>query len=154
MVDSNKDKIDKLPDKFDVDLTPFKNFMQQMDSFFQQSFNQMNSFLNLRPFKTHVYETTSDIIVEAELPHYKREQIHIEVIGKRLRIAVEEQAITEEKDDINHYYRKSQSQQYLERFVTLPFEIPEHETKATFNKGLLKITIPKNNSNTTYLNID
>lgn len=144
----------KLPDKFDVDLRPFKNFMDQMDTFFQHSFKQMNSFFNLRPLKVHVYETSTDVIVETELPRYKREQIDVEIIGRQLRITVKETITTEKKDDLNKYYNKDYSQQYLERYVTLPFDIPEHETKAFFKDGVLKIIVPKSNLDRKYINID
>ena len=150
-MDSNKDK---LHEKFDVDLTPFKNFMEQMDSFFNESFKQMNSFFNLRPFQTRMYEIGSDVIVEADLPGYKREQINIEAIDKQLRISVHERETIEEKDDINDYYSKSLSHQQMERYVTLPFVIPEHQAKASYNDGVLKITIPKGTSKKTYIEID
>ncbi|MUK90419.1 Hsp20 family protein [Ornithinibacillus sp. L9] len=147
---SNKDK---LPSKFDIDMTPLHDFMRQMDSFFNHSFKHINSQFNLRPFWVDVRETDSKFIVEAELPGYKRDQIELEIIGNQLRIGVEDHAVIEEKNNEDTYFNKQQSYQKRERFVTLPFEIPKRETKASFRDGLLKVTIPKRHSERKYLDI-
>ncbi|SET67537.1 heat shock protein Hsp20 [Oceanobacillus limi] len=145
---------DKLPNRFDVDMTPLHDFMRQMDNFFNHSFKHMNSHFNLRPFWINVRETEKKVIVEAELPGYKRDQIELEIIGNQLRIGVEDNAIIEEKNNENAYLNKQQSFQKRERFVTLPFEIPKRETKATFREGMLKITIPKKQSERKYIDIN
>ncbi|MFD2046500.1 Hsp20/alpha crystallin family protein [Ornithinibacillus salinisoli] len=148
---SNKDK---LPNRFDIDMTPLHDFMRQMDSFFNNSFRHINSQFHLRPFWVDVRETDSKFIVEAELPGYKRDQIELEIIGNQLRIGIEDNAIMEEKNEEDTYYNKKQSFQKRERVVTLPFEIPKRETKASFNDGLLQVTIPKKHSQRKYLDID
>ena|SRR5690625_3916735 len=147
MNDKNKNPLGK----FDLDLTPIRDFMNHMDSFFDLSFNQMNSFMNLRPFRTNVYATDSQTSVEADLSGYKKDQIQIEILGNKLRIAVEDRTFHKDnapKNKIN----ESKSFQRMERFVTFPFPIPEEETKATFNNGVLKVLIP-NLSKRKYIDI-
>jgi len=151
MDDHSKNSKDNRPSgKFDIDFTPLRDFMHQMDRFFNQSFKQINSHLNLNPIWVETYETDKHVIVEAELPGYRREDIQLEIIGSRLRIAVEGNQIIEEKNnnDKRKYY------QQRERIVSLPFVIPEKETKASFHNGILKITVPKKNSKRKYLDID
>jgi len=143
--DSNK----KSTNKFEVDLSPFKDFMQHMDRFFNQSFKQINSHLNWNPLKVDMYETDNDVIIKTELPGYRPEDIQLEIISNRLRITVEDDQTIE--NDVNH--SKQRHHQKRERIVTLPFIIPENETKASFNHGLLKITVPKKNSKRKYLDI-
>jgi len=140
------------PDNFNIDFTPLQDLMQRMDSLFNRSFKQMNSHLSLNNFWVNTYETDSDVIVEAELPGYRKEQIKLEIIGNRIRIFVEDN-ILEEKDHSSFQSRK-QFFQRKERYVTLPFEIPEKETNAAFHNELLKITIPKKNSKRKYIEID
>lgn len=140
------------PDRFGV--SPLRNMARDMDTFFNQSFKQINSMFNLRSFRVYVDETEDYIIVTAELPGYKKDQIMIEVLGNRLRIAVENLDAIETKDDLRKTYTNQHSYEILERQVTLPFEIPEEETKATFQNGLLKLTIPKQNSKRRYIDID
>ena len=75
--DSNK----KSTNKFEVDLSPFKDFMQHMDRFFNQSFKQINSHLNWNPLKVDMYETDNDVIIKTELPGYRPEDIQLEIIS-------------------------------------------------------------------------
>lgn len=140
--------------RFNLDMSPIRNFAREMDSFFNHSFKQMNSMFNLRPFQLQVQETDAHMIVTAELPGYQRDQIIIETFGNRLRIAVENKNIVEERDDKHKSYNNHQSYQKMERLVTLPFEIPEQETKASFKDGLLKLMIPKQNSKRKFIDID
>lgn len=140
--------------KFDIDMSPIRDLAREMDSFFNRSFKQMNSIFNIRPFWVNVEEREADFIVTAELPGHKRDQILIETFGNRLRIAVQDRNIVEERDDKQKYYKSHQSYRKMERTITLPFEIPEKETEASFKDGLLKLTIPKQNSKRKYIEID
>jgi len=150
----DSEKKDTQQEKFDVDLSPIRDFAREMDSFFNHSFNQVNSIFNLRSFRVNVEETDSDVIIRAELPGYKRDQIQIEVLGNVLRIAVEERSTFEERDDLQKRYARRKSHQQKVRSITLPFEIPESETKASFEDGLLRVVIPKDNSKRKYIDIE
>lgn len=145
---------DNFLDRFDVDLSPLRNMMKQMDSFFNESFKQMNSSFDLRPFWLDVKETNSAIIVRAEMPGFNRDQIQLEILGNRLRITAEDTTIVNMNDDPKKLQTNKQSVKRMERYVTLPFEIPEKETKATYTDGLLTVEIPKNNSKRKYIPID
>ncbi len=135
-------------------MTPFRDLMKRMDSVFNDSSKKLNSYFNLKPFWVDVYETESEVIVEAELPGYKRDQIQLEIIGNQLRITVTDSMIHEEKNDKTNYQNKEQSFQKMERIVTLPFTISEKDTTASFNDGILKISIPKRNSSRKFIGID
>ncbi|PAV31044.1 hypothetical protein CIL05_03170 [Virgibacillus profundi] len=129
-------------------MRPLHDFVKKMDSFFNESFKQMNSQFHLKSIWVDVEETDSDIIVKAELPGYKRDQIHIEIIGNRLRISVKGM------DNEKYSNSKRQSFEQKEKVVTVPFIIPEEETSASFQDGILKIFIPKKNSNRKYIDIE
>ncbi|WP_200416798.1 Hsp20/alpha crystallin family protein, partial [Virgibacillus salexigens] len=92
------------------------------------------------------YETQSNLIVEAELPGYKRDQIQLEIIGNQLRIAVEGFSSNEQE--------KNYRGQRAERTITIPSTISEKETKADLNNGILRITIPKKNSSRRFIDIN
>ena len=138
----------------DIDLTPIRKLGRRMDSFFNQSFKHMNSIFDLRPFWVEVNESDSNFIVTAELPGYKREQIRVEVLGHYLRISVEDIDKNEEVDKRKQLYSHRHVNQFKERMVNLPFEIPEKEMKASFNNGLLKLIIPKENSQRKFIDIE
>src|SRR5699024_11400845 len=96
----------------------------------------------------------SNFIVTAELPGYKREHIRVEVLGHYLRISVEDIDEMEKVDERKQFYSHRHFNQIKERTVNLPFEIPEKEMKASFNIGLLKLIIPKVNSQRKFIDIE
>lgn len=151
MSNHSKDPNSNKPqEKFDIDFTPLREFMHQMDRFFNQSFKQINSHLHLRSIWVDMEETETDVIIKAELPGYTRDDIQIEIISNRLRIAVDEHTIIEDtKNNTRREYREQR-----ERIVSLPFIIPEDETRASFHNGLLTITVSKKNSKRKYLDIN
>ncbi|MBM7553529.1 Hsp20/alpha crystallin family protein [Thalassobacillus pellis] len=145
---SEKNKFPKLFDD------TFYDFVRSVDSYFDKSFKQLHHILHRQMFHVEVYETDSHVVVEAELPGYKREQIQIELLGNRMRIAVKQNTMTEVVDDKNNNYHNEQSQEHIERTVTLPHAINEKDVKATFQDGLLKVITPKSNRPTRYIDID
>ncbi|WP_241558857.1 Hsp20/alpha crystallin family protein [Oceanobacillus halophilus] len=142
------------PNGFDLDMKPLHDFMRKIDTVFNESFKHLHSQFNLTNFRVDVTETDSEIIVKAELPGYQRNQINLEIIGNQLRISVEESKQVEGKDEQKNYYSKQESFHQMERVITVPFEIPEKETKASFQNGLLKVVIPKMNSQRKFIDID
>lgn len=124
-----------------LEKSPFFNIMQQMDSVFNNVFKQFNHHL----FALDMYETETNLIVEAKLPGYKQEQIKLDINGQHMRIAVHGSSHVEKSDDDTYHHRK-ETFQYQERWVMLPYVVSEKskkETKVTFNDGVLSIAIPK-----------
>lgn len=142
-MDSNKDNLSKWFNK-----SAFNDIMGNMDSFLNNSAKNFNSIFNQKTFKVNMHETKSDVVVEAILPGYKRNQIQLGIIGNQFRITVEDTTIQEEKSD------KEQSSQKIERLISLPFTISKNETRATYNDGILRISTPNKKSNATIIDID
>lgn len=140
-------KKDNLPKRFDP--SPFHNLMEQMDSLFNESFRNFNALFDRGTVQIDMHETDTDVIIEARLPGYSREQIQLETVGNSLRIAAEDNAMLEEKNDKDNYHNRRRSFHRMERWVTLPFAISEKETKASYNNGILTITTPKRNTGKT-----
>lgn len=133
---------------------PFGELMERMDAFFNESIRNFDSLWSQKRFKVVVDETETEMIVEAALPGYRKDQIELEIVGRHLRIAAHDTLSFEEKNDENNYYKKEQSYRKAERIVTLPFPISKRDTKASFQNGLLKVTIPKNNDSRTFIDIE
>lgn len=150
----NSKKDDRLPDWINTYLLPIRDLAQHMDSFFNRPLNPMKPSFAIRPFRINVHETNSDVIITAELPGYSRDQINIEVLGHRLRIYVDHINIIKDKNKQQTDDSNLQTSRIMERFITLPFEIPESETKASFINGILTLTVPKKDFKRKYINID
>lgn len=132
----------------------FNEFIDHMDSFLNESASNFNALFKDKIFKVNKYETKSEVVVEAILPGYKRNQIELGIIGNQFRITVEGTTIQEEKNDKPIYDSKEKSSHKLERLISLPFTISKNNTKATFTDGILKISTPKMEPSAKIVDID
>ena len=145
---SRKNKLPRLLDG------SFYDLVQSIDSFFDKSLKRLDIFFYHRMFNVDWYETDSDIIIEAEIPGYKREQIQVEILGNRLRISIEGSEMTEINDFENVHAPKRHTNQKVQRLITLPFLISEKDTRAIYKDGLLRISTPKRHSTKRFINIE
>ncbi|SET54812.1 HSP20 family protein [Salinibacillus kushneri] len=134
--------------------SPFQNIMQQMDHFFQESMKNFDSLFQLNSFHVDMFEDDTNVVIEADLQGYKREQIQIKPYGNHLKIAVENSSVLEEQNENTSYIHQQQTFQRMERLIALPFQISEIDTRASFKEGLLTITIPKDKTNSGFIDID
>jgi len=125
-----------------------------MDSFFDESFKHFNSFFDQIAFDVDMYETKTDVVIEAELPGYKRDQIQLEIIDNQVRIAVEDTKLVEEKNEQRMYRNIERSFHRIERLVSLPFTISEKNTRASYKDGILRITTPRRETSRRFIDID
>lgn len=130
-------KKDNLPTPFNEQ--PIANVLKSIDSFFQGAFS---NFHFGGGFPVHQYETNTHYIIEAELPGIKKEQISLDIYSNQIKISVKNLEVIEEKDDFHNSIIRSRSFQKAERLVMVPFNISEHEVKASYRDGLLKIKFP------------
>ena len=88
-----------------------------------------------------VVETDDAIVITAELPGVKDEDIDITVHDRTLRIAGERTLEEEVRED--RFYRLERSYGGFEREYPLPPGVREEDISAGVAYGVLKITIPK-----------
>lgn len=88
-----------------------------------------------------VYETDDSVIVTAELPGIKPEDVDIRVTGNTLSIQGESKQ-EEEQERGNVYYRERRYGRF-QRTVSLPSNVDMNKIDATFENGVLKVTAAK-----------
>jgi HSP20 family protein len=86
-------------------------------------------------------ETKDDIIVKAEVPGVDSKDIDISLSGNVLSIKGEKRQKKEDKDEDSH--RVERSYGGFSRTLRLPCEVEENKITATYEKGVLKIKLPK-----------
>jgi HSP20 family protein len=91
--------------------------------------------------RVDVFEKNGDIVVKAELPGAKKEDIEVTLDQGDLMIRGQKKAETEVKEE--HYYRMEQSYGSFYRRLALPFETTAEQIEATYAEGILEIRIPK-----------
>ncbi|WP_449536700.1 Hsp20/alpha crystallin family protein [Ferdinandcohnia sp. Marseille-Q9671] len=115
---------------------PVKRLLDTIDEFFDKPF----------PFTTipiDMYETKTELVISADLPGVKKEQIDIEYSDRSITITVNHEEELEETNEKKHYYVKKHSYNKASRTVALPYPVQSKQLKATYQNGVLNIRIPK-----------
>jgi len=88
-----------------------------------------------------VAEEEDAIIVRAEVPGCKADDINISVHGNMLTISGEKK-LSEEKKEKGYYHVES-SYGSFKRELTLPTDVDQSKIDATCKNGVLSVTLPK-----------
>jgi HSP20 family protein len=88
-----------------------------------------------------VYEQDGAIVVKAELPGLKKEDVQVEVDGDGLIIRGENRAERETKDEA--YYRSERTFGSFFRRLPLPFDVQPDQIQASMTDGVLEVRIPR-----------
>lgn len=88
-----------------------------------------------------VYQTKDDVVVEAPLPGLDPDKVSISIENDVLTL----EGNFEHKSEVDdkNYYRKEVRAGAFHRSVALPTAVSGEKAKATYEKGVLKIVIPK-----------
>ena len=87
-----------------------------------------------------VYQTDSDVVVEAQLPGYSPEQVKVSIENDVLTISGQSEAKTEVDEE--RYYRREIRRGQFHRSVALPAAVDGQKATAKFDNGLLKVMVP------------
>jgi HSP20 family protein len=137
-------------------LTPFHEMerrFQEMEKRFEDYFRRPFSFMpswmprlrmpeieELSP-SVDVLTEGDDILVKAELPGMKKEDIDVSMTKDTITISGEKKK--EEKIEKKDYHSIERSYGYFKRSFSLPSEVQTEKASAKFKDGLLEIRIPK-----------
>jgi HSP20 family protein len=135
-------------DPFDM----FESFQDEMARLWSQTWpfgswplarraGQMTEGATLWAPRVDVFEKDGDLVVKAELPGAKKEDIDVTLEQGELVIRGKKQAEAEVKEE--KYYRMERSYGSFYRRLALPFEATAEQVKATYAEGILEIHIPK-----------
>ena len=123
------------------ELSPFRKEMDRLwnrflgETPFARTFNEMWS-----P-SVDISETKDDFVVKAELPGLEAKDVNVSISGNVLTIKGEKKAEEEEKDE--HYHRVERYSGSFQRVFQLPSGVKADKVEASFDKGVLKVTLPK-----------
>ncbi len=83
----------------------------------------------------------NDVVVTADMPGVDKNDIKINVRGDTLEISAQRKTEQEQKEQGYLRHERSVSKYY--RSIRLPAPVDKDKAKASFNNGVLEITLPK-----------
>ena len=97
-----------------------------------------------RPF-IDSFETEDEVVVTAELPGVKKENVTLKVDENGLSLKVEEKSgkETERKEHGINYREYSTRFTGHSEYVSFPAKVDASKAKATFKNGVLEVRVPK-----------
>ncbi len=126
------------------DVSPFVTLHREMNRMFDDVFNRFESVPSLLgriPAWPNVEVTVSDneARISAELPGLDEKDVEVLVSDDVLTIRGDKKAETEDRERgfSERYYG------HFERRIPLPFEVEENKAEASFENGVLTVTLPK-----------
>jgi HSP20 family protein len=88
-----------------------------------------------------VYETPDAIVIEAALPGVRPEEVEVSVLGDTLTLTAGSES--EMDSEANGYRWREVQRGKVTRSVTLPQGVKADQAHATFENGLLRLSVPK-----------
>jgi HSP20 family protein len=88
-----------------------------------------------------IEENGSNLVVKAELPGMKKEDIKVAVRDNILTVSGERSHENETKNKTFHRIERSYGK--FSRVITLPADVDSNKVKASYKDGILSITLPK-----------
>lgn len=93
--------------------------------------------------KLDVSETDEAYLVKAQIPGAKKEDVKVKIDGNFVSISAEVREEKDAKDDKAKSLTRELYYGSLSRGFSLAHEIDEKESKASFEQGVLSLTLPK-----------
>ena len=113
---------------------PFRELEQMEKNFWGDQ--QVN------PFRTDISETADGYKLEADLPGFHKEDIHLDIDDDILSIRAEHKDSKDEKDDKGDYIRRERYYGSYSRSFNVS-EIDVEGIKAAYENGVLTLAMPK-----------
>ncbi|HCA72257.1 MAG TPA: hypothetical protein DHW78_07910 [Ruminococcaceae bacterium] len=130
------------------DLIPFEHHNAGLFDFF----NHMNDdFFNsvendFSPCRTDIRDEGDKYVVDAELPGFKKDEIHVSIENDCMTLAAQHKDDREEKDQKSNYIRRERRMSSLSRSFDIS-GINADGITAKFENGVLSMTLPKKAEN-------
>lgn len=130
-------------------LSPFEEMDRMFESFFPRRWMQpfrwdmphLPELAELKVPKIDVIDRDTEILVRAELPGISKDDIDVSMTDNT--VTIKGSSRHEKKEEKGNYYRCEISRGSFSRTVALPGDVDAEKAKATFNDGILELTLPK-----------
>ena len=127
------------------------DMMAEMEGRLAQTFGGYNNAFSQRILpaisgecRVDVIDHEGEAIVVADFPGAKNEDIKVRLLDSRtLELSCHKEKNVEEEDKETGYYMRERSYGSMKRLVSLPADVSEAGSDATFKNGVLEINLKK-----------
>lgn len=121
----------------------FRRYTQEMDRMFGRVFDNPNvrAFAGMRWPAIEVFDRDDQMVVRAELPGVKREDVHVRVVGEMLVIEGERRQDAQPSERAG-LQRSEWSYGQFSREIPMPADADSTRLKARMQNGVLEVTLP------------
>jgi len=122
---------------------PLANFPATFRTFEDAIARMLNEPRGTRPWSPSVdiYETENELVLKADLPDVKLEDIEVRVENQTLTLKGERKF--EEDKSVQGYHRIERSYGTFTRSFTVPSTVDSEKVEAAFKNGVLTVKLPK-----------
>ncbi|WP_254526091.1 Hsp20/alpha crystallin family protein [Natrinema caseinilyticum] len=129
---------------------PFDGFERQLNRL-QQQFENITRMWDRERFGLPESEMTEmgvdlvdhgdEFVLTADVPGFDSDEIDVRLSDHTLNITAEHEESTEEQEEL--YLKSERSHRSITRSVRIPEPVDEENVSATYNNGVLTLTLPK-----------
>ena len=119
---------------------PFENMRRDFDTMLSRMFNP-ESQTSLAPYPVDVWEDGMKLVIEAELPGFKKEEVEITSENQTLTISANRTA-QDQKEQEGYLLNERRYTRFLRSF-TLPPTVDDRQVDAKLENGILTVTLNK-----------
>jgi HSP20 family protein len=123
---------------------PFEDLFgvqKQMNKYFSPEFSAAQKDIAAWRPRVDVRESEKEFVIHAELPGLAKDQVNVELDKGVLTISGERKF--EKKDEKEQFHRIERSYGKFQRSFAVPEGLDPNNIQATFNDGVLEVTMPK-----------
>jgi HSP20 family protein len=120
---------------------PFAAIDRVFDDVFRDAAPTFNAGFNANAMRVNIAEDEKNIVIEAELPGLKKDDVKISVEDNVLTIRGERKQENEEKK--KNYHRVERFYGSFSRSFTLGENVDKENIDAKYENGVLHLTLPK-----------
>ena len=91
--------------------------------------------------KVDVVDRDAEVVMRAEMPGVAKDDLDVTVTDDS--VTLKAHTSHEEKEEKGEYYRREMSYGEYQRTISLPHTVNGEKARATFNDGILELTLPK-----------
>ncbi|MGR9072650.1 MAG: Hsp20/alpha crystallin family protein [Gammaproteobacteria bacterium] len=140
------------PSKKDYLLSPHAEMERWFDDFFNRGWmqpfrsgwpgwNEVDFPFKGRTPKMDIIDRETEIVIHAELPGVKKEDLDVSLTENVLTIRAS--TSHEEKEEKGEFYRREMSRGEFKRTIPLPVNVDAEKAKANFKDGIMELSLPK-----------